>query len=139
MARQLLACQDLVTVESSRSHVGTPHSVGLLWTSDQPDAEISTWKHTSQETNIHAPGGIRTRSPSKRAAADLLLTLRDHWDRQRNISRWQIVRSNDPGQDEAERRINWTTKSKGNEHCFAQNWLICMLFNRAASIITFGW
>jgi hypothetical protein len=27
----------------------------------------------TQETNIHAPGGIRTRNPSKRSAADLRL------------------------------------------------------------------
>jgi hypothetical protein len=34
----------------------TPQSVGLLWTSDQPDAETSTWQHKhTQETNIHAP------------------------------------------------------------------------------------
>jgi hypothetical protein len=25
----------------------TPHSVGLLWTSDRPDAETSTWRHTT--------------------------------------------------------------------------------------------
>ena len=25
----------------------TPHSVGLLWTSDQPEAETSTWQHTT--------------------------------------------------------------------------------------------
>jgi hypothetical protein len=29
----------LLTVEASRSHSGTPHSIGLLWTSDQPIAE----------------------------------------------------------------------------------------------------
>jgi hypothetical protein len=29
-------------VVASRSHSDTPHSVGLLWTSDQPDAETST-------------------------------------------------------------------------------------------------
>ena len=27
---------------ASRSHSDTPPSVGLLWTSDQPDAETST-------------------------------------------------------------------------------------------------
>ena len=27
---------------ASRSHSGQPHSVGLLWTSDQPDAETAT-------------------------------------------------------------------------------------------------
>ena len=29
-------------------------------------------KQCSQETEIHAPGGIRTRSPTKQAAADPL-------------------------------------------------------------------
>jgi hypothetical protein len=35
----------------------------------------------SQETNIHAPGGIRTRGPRKRAAADLYLSPRGNWYR----------------------------------------------------------
>jgi hypothetical protein len=34
--------QGLLIIEASRSHSDTPHSVGLLWTSDQPDAETST-------------------------------------------------------------------------------------------------
>jgi len=25
----------------------TPHSVRILWTSDQPDAEATTWRHTT--------------------------------------------------------------------------------------------
>jgi len=36
--------QGLLIIEDS--HSDTPHSVGLLWTSDQPDAVISTWQHT---------------------------------------------------------------------------------------------
>ena len=28
-------------------HTDTPQSVGLLWTCDQPDAETSTWQHTT--------------------------------------------------------------------------------------------
>ena len=36
----------------------------------------------SQQTNIHAPGGIRTRNLSRRAAADIDLRPRGHWDRQ---------------------------------------------------------
>ena len=64
--------------EVSRSHSDTPHSVGWLWTSDQFVAKTSTWKnvHYSQQTDFHAPGGIRTRNPSKRAAAKL--PLRPH-------------------------------------------------------------
>ena len=38
---------DLLIVEASRSHSDTPHSVGFLSTSDQPDAETSTWQHTT--------------------------------------------------------------------------------------------
>jgi hypothetical protein len=36
---------------------------------------------TLYKTNIHAPGGIRTRDTSKRSAADLGLRPRGHWDR----------------------------------------------------------
>jgi hypothetical protein len=35
----------------------------------------------SQETNTHAPDGIRTHNPSKRAASDPRLRLRVHCDR----------------------------------------------------------
>jgi hypothetical protein len=34
--------QGLPIIEASRSHSDTPHSVGLLWTSDQPVAETPT-------------------------------------------------------------------------------------------------
>jgi hypothetical protein len=44
--------QDLI-IENSWSHSDTPHSVGLLWTSDQPDAAISTWQHTTLTTDKH--------------------------------------------------------------------------------------
>jgi len=42
MAQQPQVGQGLLIIEDSRSHSDTPHSVGLLWTSDQPDAETST-------------------------------------------------------------------------------------------------
>jgi len=42
MAQQPLEDQGLLIVDESRSYSDTPHSVGLLWTSDQPDAETST-------------------------------------------------------------------------------------------------
>jgi len=45
-------------------------SVGLLWTRDRPVAEISTLQHTTL-TDSQAPGGIRTRNPSKRAATGI--------------------------------------------------------------------
>jgi len=42
MTQKPLVGQGLVIVDASRSHSDTPHSVGLLWTSYQPDAETST-------------------------------------------------------------------------------------------------
>jgi len=52
--------------------------------SDQLVAETFTRQHTTLTTNIHAPGGIRTQDLSRRAAADLRLRPRGHWDRPRN-------------------------------------------------------
>ena len=63
------------------THNDAPQSVGLLWTSDQLDAEISTWQYTTLTTNIHEPGEIRTHNLSGRAAVDLRLRPRGHWDR----------------------------------------------------------
>jgi hypothetical protein len=56
----------------------TPHSVGLLWTSDQQRPDNT--QH-SQQTDIRAPGRIRTHNPSKRAAADPRQRPQDHCDR----------------------------------------------------------
>ena len=56
------------------------HSVGLLWTRDRTVAETSTWQHTTQQTAM-TPAVIRTRNPSKWAAADLRLRLRSLQDR----------------------------------------------------------
>jgi len=55
--------------EVSRSHSNTPHSVGLLWASNQPITETSTWQH-SQQTGIHAPGRIQTHNPSTQVTTD---------------------------------------------------------------------
>jgi hypothetical protein len=41
---------------ASRSHsLDTTHSVGLLWTSDQPDAENFVRQYTTLTTDRHAP------------------------------------------------------------------------------------
>jgi hypothetical protein len=37
--------------------------------------------YNKHNTNIHAPGGIRTNNPSKRTAVDPRLRPRGHWDR----------------------------------------------------------
>jgi hypothetical protein len=81
VVQQPLVGQGLLINRASRSHSDTPHSVVLLWTSDQPDAEVSTWQHTTLTTDTHVFGGIQNHSPSKRAAADPRLRRRGHRDR----------------------------------------------------------
>ena len=49
------------------------------WSARRRDLYLTT-QH-SQQTDIHAPGGIRTHNLSRRAAADVRLRPRGHWDR----------------------------------------------------------
>ena len=66
------------------THNDLPQLVGLLWTSDKLVAQTlpDNTQH-SQETNIHAPGGIRTH---KFQLANGLRS-RGHWDRLSMITR----------------------------------------------------
>jgi len=53
-AQQPLEDQGRLIIGDPWSHSDTPHSsVGLLWTSDQPEAETSTWQHTTLTTDRH--------------------------------------------------------------------------------------
>jgi hypothetical protein len=76
VAQKPLVGQGLFIIEASRSH-----SVGLLWTADRPDAETSTWQHTTLTTDIHTTGGIRTHYPGKRVTSRPRLRPRWHWYR----------------------------------------------------------
>ena len=73
--------------EVSRSHTTTYHSrydsSGRVISPPQRLLPDNT-QH-SQQTNIRTPGGIRTRNPSKRAAADPRLRPRGYWDRQMSL------------------------------------------------------
>ena len=66
-----LWAQGLLIIEASGSHSDT-HSLGFLWTRDQPVSSTSTWQHTALTADKHpcSPGGIQTSNLSKRAAAD---------------------------------------------------------------------
>jgi hypothetical protein len=68
MAHYPLAGQSLLFIETSRSHSDTSHSVGLLCTSDQTDAENSTWQHTTLARDIH-PCPWRDPSPQSQQAS----------------------------------------------------------------------
>jgi len=84
LARHPPLCQGLIIHEVSRSHTTTHHSrqdsSGRVFSSSQRTLPDNT-QH-SQQIEIHAPAGIRTHSLSRRAAADLRLRPRGHWDRQ---------------------------------------------------------
>jgi hypothetical protein len=66
----------VITLNDTHKH--TPRSIGLLWKRNRPVAGISDSTQHSQETDSHAPSGIRTPNPRKRAAADLGLRPRGH-------------------------------------------------------------
>jgi len=63
--------------EGPRSHSDSSHSVGRLWTSDRLVADK---KQHSQETDIHAHGGIRNLSLSRRVPEVPRQRPRGHWD-----------------------------------------------------------
>jgi hypothetical protein len=66
--------QGLLIIEASWSHSVTPHSVGLLWRSDQAVADNT--KH-SQEADVRVPSGIP--SPQIQQASGLKPC--EPWDR----------------------------------------------------------
>ena len=64
MPQLLLVCQGLLIIEASRSHSETPHSVGLLWARDQPDAETSIWQHRHSQQTSMPPTGFKPSIPT---------------------------------------------------------------------------
>jgi len=68
MAQQPLQGQVLFIVQISRSHSDAPHSVRLLWTSDQPIADTSTCKHTTITRDRH-PCSRRNSNPQYQEAS----------------------------------------------------------------------
>jgi len=102
MLQQILVGQGLLIIEASRSHSDTQHSLRLLWTSNQPNAENSTWQHRTLTRDRH-PCPRWDSNPQFQQAADPRLRPRDHWNQlltlilltwriwwaSNNASRWQ--------------------------------------------------
>ena len=82
----------LLILEVSRSrtttHQSRQDSSGRV-TSPSQRPLLDNTQH-SQQTNIHAPGGIRTHDLSRRAAADLRLRPRGHWQRLSFITKYNF-------------------------------------------------
>ena len=84
----------LLIHEVSRSHTNTHHSrqdsSGRAISSSQRPLPDNTQE--SQKTDNHVPGGIRKHNPSRRAAADLRLRPRGHWDQRDEALRCMNMR-----------------------------------------------
>jgi hypothetical protein len=65
MARQPIVGQGLLTVET---HSDTAYSVGLPWSSDQPETETSNWRHTTLTRDRH-PSPRRNSNPQSQQAS----------------------------------------------------------------------
>jgi hypothetical protein len=89
MAQQPLLGQGLIIIEASRSHRHTTLGRTPLeeWSARRRDLYLTTQTLT---TDRHpSPGGIRTRNPSMRTAADPRPRPRGHWHR-----RWSYLQGN---------------------------------------------
>jgi hypothetical protein len=81
MAQQPLVDQGLFMNEASRSYSDTPHSVGLLCSSDQPDAETSIGRHTTITRDRYpCPREDLNPKSQQRAATAPSLRPRGRWD-----------------------------------------------------------
>jgi hypothetical protein len=60
--------QGFLIIKDSWSPSDTPHSVGLLWASDQPGTETSTWRHTTLSRDRH-PCSRRDSNPQSQQAS----------------------------------------------------------------------
>jgi hypothetical protein len=87
----------LVTRGFLITHNDASQSVGLLlgkWSTRRRAPCLDNTQHT-QLTNINAPGGIRTQDRCRRAAVDLRIRPRGHWDRHtyviQNINSYELV------------------------------------------------
>jgi len=64
MSEEPMVGQGLLIVEDSQSHSDTPHSVGLLWTSDQLVTENSTTQSTHNRQTFMPPVGFESTVPA---------------------------------------------------------------------------
>ena len=73
MVQQPLVGQDLIS-QASRSHSDTSLPVGLVWTSDQPGVDTSTWQHNTHKRQTSMPtAGLELIIPaSERPQTDTL-------------------------------------------------------------------
>jgi len=81
---------------ASRSRkLDTTHSVGLLWASGQPDAETSTWQHTTP-TNYNSPCLREDSNPQSQQGRGRRPTPQIAWPLLSAYIRIHVITSSDP-------------------------------------------
>jgi len=94
MFQQPLISQVLLIFQAPQSHSDTPNSVCLLWTSDQPDSETSTWhtQHSQRQISM-LPAGFEPAIPASEQSDSLrnarmifVLSKFIHWLRRLSLS-----------------------------------------------------
>jgi len=64
--RQWVKASSLLRIHD-HTELDAPHSVGIVWTSDQLDAETSTWQHTTvRHPNPRQYSNPQTQQASRR-------------------------------------------------------------------------
>jgi hypothetical protein len=80
IAQQPLLVQGLIIMQASLSHSDTLHSVWLLWTSDQSDADTSTWQHTTLTRERYRCNRRDSKQQSRQATAENPRLIKfGHW------------------------------------------------------------
>ena len=75
MVQRSLLGRGLLIIEASRSHKDTTHSVGLLWTTDRPDAETSTWNRSRMTRYTRGAGKSLARPTSRCRRTESIVPL----------------------------------------------------------------
>ena len=139
--------QGLLILKVSRSNTTMHHSRQdssrrVISSSHKP--LLDNTQH-SQQTNIHAPGGIRTHDLSRRAVADLRLRLRGHWDRQIDILVLNTKRLNNTHSSQTSEALKMKAissfETQGSTHPAAQRHIPeerYFLLHRCESLQNFG-
>jgi hypothetical protein len=83
--------QDLLIHEVSRWITTVGRTPLDDWSARRKDTNLTTHNTHNRQTSMR-PGGILTQNVIRRAAVDLRLRPRDHWDRQINISSTNLQR-----------------------------------------------
>jgi hypothetical protein len=93
MVQTPLRGQGFLIIEASRSHSDIPHSMGLLWTGDEPDAETSSWQHTTVTRDRNSCPRQDSNPQFQQAnGRNPPLRPRGHWDRHWCRIRVKIIR-----------------------------------------------